>query len=377
MADIGLSQEQIDALLSQGGGAIAPVPGGAMLTASDFRQMEEFESQAMGNLPSVINAMTGFEYTLRKVEVSEAVVGELPALLGECLVFSMPVGLPDPTLHYLAIDVAFGRSIAAALTGAEPGEGGALDDMHLSAISEVVSQISGSFLTHLSSLLGAPTEGGIAEQAGVASIGLSSPGPLILAGLTIAAGESEPAVVWHVVPLPLARTILSRIAQKAAPATQPVPTPAAAQRPAPPAAMPAPPPVSYATPTPQGGPALYGAVGAVAVAAPQVEYSPAHFAQLAPQAEHLTEVEQRNLDLLLDVPLQITVELGKTILPIKTILDYGQGSLITLEKLAGEPVDLLVNGKYFAKGEVVVIEENFGIRITSILSPVERLGQLG
>ena len=74
--------------------------------------------------------------------------------------------------------------------------------------------------------------------------------------------------------------------------------------------------------------------------------------------------------------MQVTVELGKTQLPIRTILEYSQGSLITLDKLAGEPIDLLVNGKYFAKGEVVVIDENFGVRITSILSPADRLAQL-
>jgi flagellar motor switch protein FliN/FliY len=109
-------------------------------------------------------------------------------------------------------------------------------------------------------------------------------------------------------------------------------------------------------------------------AAPSVQYSPAAFSQLAPP---VSAVDQRNLDILLDVPLQVTVELGKTAIPIRQILEYGQGSLITLDKLAGEPIDLLVNGKYFAKGEVVVIDENFGVRITSILSPADRIAQLG
>jgi len=112
---------------------------------------------------------------------------------------------------------------------------------------------------------------------------------------------------------------------------------------------------------------------ASAVVSPTTQYSPATFSQLAPAAE---DVEARNLDILLDVPLQVTVELGKTQIPIKQILEYGQGSLITLDKLAGEPIDLLVNGKYFAKGEVVVIDESFGVRITSILTPAERLAQL-
>jgi flagellar motor switch protein FliN/FliY len=103
------------------------------------------------------------------------------------------------------------------------------------------------------------------------------------------------------------------------------------------------------------------------------EFSPAAFSQLIATSG---DADTRNLDILLDVPLQVTVELGKTHTPIKQILEYGQGSLITLDKLAGEPVDLLVNGKYFAKGEVVVIDENFGVRITSILSPAERIAQL-
>ena len=103
------------------------------------------------------------------------------------------------------------------------------------------------------------------------------------------------------------------------------------------------------------------------------EYQPAQFSQIS---EQRTSADISNLDILLDVPLQVTVELGKTMLPIKTILEYSQGSLITLDKLAGEPIDLLVNGKYFAKGEVVVIDENFGVRITSILSPADRLAQL-
>jgi flagellar motor switch protein FliN len=80
-----------------------------------------------------------------------------------------------------------------------------------------------------------------------------------------------------------------------------------------------------------------------------------------------------NIDLLLDIPLQVTVELGRTTMAIKEILEIGIGSVIELKKLAGEPVDMFVNNKLIAKGEVVVIDENFSIRITSIVSPEERL----
>jgi len=75
----------------------------------------------------------------------------------------------------------------------------------------------------------------------------------------------------------------------------------------------------------------------------------------------------------MDVPLEITVELGKTNKMIKEILEFAPGSIIELDKLAGEPVDILVNGKYVAKGEVVVIDESFGVRITDIAEPSKRL----
>lgn len=83
-----------------------------------------------------------------------------------------------------------------------------------------------------------------------------------------------------------------------------------------------------------------------------------------------------NLNMLFDIPLGITVELGRTELPIKKILELGPGAVIPLDKLAGEPVDILANHKLIAKGEVVVIEENFGVRITDIISPADRLSNM-
>ena len=78
-------------------------------------------------------------------------------------------------------------------------------------------------------------------------------------------------------------------------------------------------------------------------------------------------VQPENIDLLMDVPLEVTVELGRTHKSIKDILDFTPGTIIELNKLAGEPIDVLVNGKYVAKGEVVVIEDSFGIRVTEII----------
>ena len=84
----------------------------------------------------------------------------------------------------------------------------------------------------------------------------------------------------------------------------------------------------------------------------------------------------KNLDLLMDIKLKLTVELGKSELPIKKVLELTRGSVIELDKVAGEPVELIANGKLIAKGEVVVIEDNFGLRITSIISPDSRLKNL-
>ena len=86
--------------------------------------------------------------------------------------------------------------------------------------------------------------------------------------------------------------------------------------------------------------------------------------------------EKESIELIMDVPLEITVELGRTKKLIKDILEFGPGTILELDKLAGEPVDILVNGKYIAKGEVVVIDESFGVRITDIVSASKRLNKI-
>jgi flagellar motor switch protein FliN len=102
--------------------------------------------------------------------------------------------------------------------------------------------------------------------------------------------------------------------------------------------------------------------------------SKAEFQQLSQPAG---STEKRNIDLLMDVDLPVAIELGRTKLAVSEILALGPGSVVELNKLAGEPVDLLVNHKVVAKGEVVVIDENFGLRITQLVTPEERLRALG
>ncbi|MDR5658257.1 flagellar motor switch phosphatase FliY [Serpentinicella sp. ANB-PHB4] len=83
-----------------------------------------------------------------------------------------------------------------------------------------------------------------------------------------------------------------------------------------------------------------------------------------------------NIDLIQDVPLKVTVELGRTVKKISEVLEFGPGTIVELDKLVGEPLDILVNGQYVAKGEVVVIDENYGIRITDIINPTKRFNKL-
>jgi len=89
------------------------------------------------------------------------------------------------------------------------------------------------------------------------------------------------------------------------------------------------------------------------------------------------ETGRRDLDFILDIPLDVSAELGRTKLLINELLQLGQGSVIELNKLAGEPLEIYVNGKLVARGEAVVINEKFGVRLTDIISPIERVKQLG
>ena len=100
----------------------------------------------------------------------------------------------------------------------------------------------------------------------------------------------------------------------------------------------------------------------------------------APELENVARggdgKESNNLDLILDIPLRVTVELGRSRMVVSELLNLGQGSVIELNKLAGEPMEILVNDKLVARGEAVVVNEKFGVRLTDIISPKERVEQL-
>ncbi|MCW5635970.1 MAG: flagellar motor switch protein FliN [Rubrivivax sp.] len=126
----------------------------------------------------------------------------------------------------------------------------------------------------------------------------------------------------------------------------------------------------------QGGGAAAGGV-ASEVAPPAESVAPASFTNFGSRnANAVAPVAGNDLNMILDIPVQLTVELGRTRVPIKHILQLAQGSVVELETLAGEPMDVLVNGFLIAQGEVVVVNEKFGIRLTDIVTPSERMRRL-
>jgi flagellar motor switch protein FliN len=110
------------------------------------------------------------------------------------------------------------------------------------------------------------------------------------------------------------------------------------------------------------------------LASPAEQVAPASFTNFAPTNSGLGQAN--DLNMILDIPVQLTVELGRTRIPIKNILQLAQGSVVELETLAGEPMDVLVNGFLIAQGEVVVVNDKFGIRLTDIVTPSERMRRL-
>jgi flagellar motor switch protein FliN/FliY len=173
---------------------------------------------------------------------------------------------------------------------------------------------------------------------------------------------------------------------EAAPAPMPAPAPPA-PAPQPMAAAPAPAPMPHAPPMPpQPDPMMYQQPQQPMYQQPMYQQPPQPMYQQPMYNVQPAQFQSfgtpagvdanSNIDLIMDIPLQVTVELGRTKMPIKEILDLGPGSIVELDKLAGEPVDILVNNKLIAKGEVVVIDESFGVRITDIVSKMERINKV-
>ncbi|MGN0650704.1 MAG: flagellar motor switch phosphatase FliY [Oscillospiraceae bacterium] len=273
------------------------------------------------------------------------------------------------------------------------------DELNISAVSEVMNQMMGASATALSDLLGisvdisTPTPY-IIEETNFCELSELNPDDNVVAvtfNLTVdGVMNSE---FMSVMSIDLAKTLSGKmiekfhVDEKAMESSAPAPQPAAAvtQAPAAPAPAPAPmqqpaqapvqqpyPQQGYAPPQqggypPYGYPNQYAAYGAYPPPVPPVNIQNAQLHQFDTMDFGLPADQQDNLKLLMGVPLEISVEIGSAKRKVKDILDFTQGTIIELERQAGAPVDVVVNGNLIARGDVVVIDDNFAVRITEIV----------
>lgn len=398
MSDGVLSQEEINALLNGGGDLGGSDPAGSVagLTPEETDTIGEIANISMGTA-----ATTLFSLVNKKVDISTPVVSlatwdevveqyEKPCVLVR---IAYTKGLDGSNILVLKeTDV---KVITDLMMGGDgKNTDGEIGEIHLSAISEAMNQMMGSSATSLSSMLNKmvdispPSSDLIDLQESVdgGEIDAFLNHSFVKITFTMLIEDLVDSEIMQLYPVSLAKEMCASIranmesdsastvddgiySQSAestpeptpAPAPQPEPAPQSAPEPAP-QPMPMqpdmsgmggymqPPPMQYAPPYPTQ----------------QVNVQPAQFQPFA--GTYPAPYQPENIDLIMDVPLEVTVELGRTHKSIQDILDFAPGTIIELNKIAGEPIDVLVNGKYVAKGEVVVIEESFGIRITEIMN---------
>ncbi len=431
MSDM-MSQEEIEALLSMGNNdAPAPPQSDGASAASDVQSLlTDTEKDTLGEVGNIcMGTAATTMYTLlgHRVDITTPRVS----------VYRPEDLLREYAAPYIAVEVQYTEGVlgnnllllreydAAVITDLMMGGDGKvempieLSELHLSAISEVMNQMVGSSATSLSEMLHSvvnisPPTAQLVDLAATPSIStLDNIEIIIKISFQMEIEGLLNSELMQIMPLDFGKQLVQRLIEGPSEDAPPlVPKagaapPAASHAPAPPAAPPpqappvvAPPPMDYGAPAMDYGapPAMdYGAAaqpgyGGYGYPPPQGAYPPPPQAPPPgygfappPPSVNVQPVQYQSFDypaappnaqnigLIIDVPLQVTVELGKTKKSIKDVLEFGVGSIIVLDKLAGDLVDVMVNGKLIAKGEVVVIDENYGVRINEIISPDKRV----
>jgi flagellar motor switch protein FliN/FliY len=362
-----LSQDEINALLT--GGAF---PGAAStdLSMEDTQVLDEVATIFSNAESNVFGMLAGKDVNTRVEETSTSTQAEFKTKLPEKpFVFRTTFGGFDDIPMIFAIDRRGALTLADLMMG---GEGKDLPDeaseLYLNAAQEGLSQVVGSAFTSLSGLLGGRrlmpenTTSSLEEEDWRPFSSLEDDGKVWSSVANVEIEGLDSFSVRVGLPLDSAKSIVDVIHQimneqspKEPSPPPPSPQPASQTKTAPPM-----PPSSFAPPPPPRG---------AQQPTPVVDVHPAEFTPLMPKG---TAGSGSAIDLIADIPVRVTVELGKTRKNISEILGMTIGSVIELDKMAGEPVDVLVNGKLIAKGEVVVIDENFGVRITEILNAPAR-----
>lgn len=385
-----LSQEEISALLNDTGSE----------NATQNTSLTDNEKDAIGEIANIsmgTAATTLFSLVNRKVEISTPVVSlatwddiveayERPCVF---IRIAYTVGLDGNNLLILKENDV--KIITDLMMGGDgTNTDGELGELHLSAICEAMNQMMGSAATSLSSMLNktidiSPPHADLIdlqENVDEGTIDEFLKNPFVKISFKMEIGDLVNSTIMQLYPISFAKEMCASITQNmeqdAAANASATPQPEAKPEP-----QPTPQPAPQQTMQSQGmmGQAMQGQpmmgqpmqgqpmMGQPMMSQPMmgqpVNVQPAQFQPF--MGDLSAAFQKENIDLIMDVPLEVTVELGRTSKSIQEILDFAPGTIIELNKIAGEPIDVLVNGKYVAKGEVVVIEESFGVRITEII----------
>lgn len=361
-----LSQDQIDALLGGGGGsAVAGSLGPADLDALAGLGAHAFNAGA-----TAASQALGRTVTIGDPQVALASLDELKRDHAQAmLVVHVDFTVASRVDHALLLKERDGAILFDLLMGRDGKnpQNPDVGELEIGAVGEIMNQVMGNAATAMSQKLAtkvdvAPPQTKLAKLADGLPSGFGS--ELVKLTYRLQIEDLPDSELVQVFPVAAVSPLLGQ--RPSAP--PPAPAPAAAMTP--PATAPQP---MMAAPPPTAGSGYYASQPLAAPGAP-VAVQPVQFSPLAMAGDE--GLMPSSLDLVLDIPLRVTVELGGTRIKIKDVLELGRGSVVELNRLAGEPVDLLVNGKLMAKGEVVVINENFGLRITEIVGRAERMSGL-
>lgn len=363
-----LSQEEINALL--GGGTIKELVANQTdsLTNEEKDAIGEVSNISMGTAATTLSSLVNKRVNITTPVVSYATWEDLAKSYDKPCVFIQiyyKEGLDGNNVLIMKENDV--KIITDLMMG---GDGtntiGELSELHLSAIGEAMNQMMGSASTSISSMLEKKVDisppianlidiNGDINKSEIASF---LEGKFVKVSFKMEIGDLVDSELMQLYPFELARDIYKKFTGDDVTSML---TPEAPTQQAPVQAHPVNPvPVMTTPPVSESMP-----YGEMVQPAPNVKVQPAQFQPFT--ADSNVGSSRENMNLIMDVPLEVTVELGRTNKSIKEILEFSPGTIIELNKLAGEPIDVLVNGKHVAKGEVVVIEESFGIRVTEII----------
>ena len=373
-----LSQEEIDALTGAASTMTAAPSSTMTLTDAERDAIGEIANINMGTAATTLSTLLNNKVTITTPKVSYVTINEISAQYDKPCVF----------IHISYIDGISGNNVLILkehdvkvitdlmMGGDGTNTDGELGELHLSAICEAMNQMMGSAATSLSSMLdkkvdiSPPTASVVDLNDSIDDVTVSNflSDELVQVSFDMRIGDLVDSQIMQLYPFDFARDLYQKFVGEVGIGQEPVqPEPVVApepqQMPEQTASMPGMGmDMNMAAQQPQMQQAM--PQQPYMMPTPNVNVQPAQFQPFNAGVSPL--MQQENIDLIMDVPLEVTVELGRSNKSIKEILDFSPGTIIELNKLAGEPVDVLVNGKFVAKGEVVVIEENFGIRITEI-----------